>query len=47
MDRRLLVEVEGLHADVIAGATASYQTALTGHPSINVLWDRVRGKGSR
>ena len=46
MDRRLLIEVEGLRADAIAGTTASYRTALTGHPSINVLWDRVRGRGS-
>ena len=44
MDRRLLHEVDGLRADVLSGAAASYQTALAGRSSINVLWDRVRGK---
>lgn len=44
MDRRLLVEVDGLHTDVISGTTALYQTALAGRSSINVVWDRVRGK---
>ena len=44
MDRRLLREVEGLRQDVIAGATTGYRTALAGRASINVLWDRVRGK---
>ena len=44
MDRRLLDEVEGLRADVLSGATARYETALAGRSSINVLWDRLRGK---
>lgn len=47
MDRRLLHEVDGLRQDVIAGATTGYQTALAGRTSINVLWDRVRGKATR
>ncbi len=44
MDRRLLTEVDSLREDVIAGITASYQTALVGRGSINVLWDQARGK---
>lgn len=44
MDRRLLAEVEALRADVLSGATVRYATALAGRSSVNVLWDRVRGK---
>ena len=44
MDRRLLHEVDGLRDDALSGATRGYETALAGRPSINVLWDRVRGK---
>lgn len=44
MDERLLAEIEGLHADIISGAAANYHTILAGRPSVNVLWDRVRGK---
>ncbi len=44
MDRRLLDEVEGLRADVLDGTSACYATALAGRASVNVLWDRLRGK---
>lgn len=44
MDRRLLDEVESLRDDTLSGATARYETALAGRSSVNVLWDRLRGK---
>lgn len=44
MDERLEREMNTLHDDWISGTTANYQTILTGHASINVMWDRVRGK---
>ncbi len=44
MDDRLLAEVDQLRDDVIDGRTDHYTTALGGRSSINVLWDRVRGK---
>ncbi len=43
MDRRLVEQVDQLHADVISGAMTAYTTALPGRTSINVWWDRVRG----
>ncbi len=46
MDRRLLAEVDQLHADVNSGAVDDYATVMTGRPSVNVLWDRVRGKAA-
>lgn len=47
MDRRLFCEVEQLHADTIDGTTAHYRTILQGRASVNVVWDRVRGKRRR
>ncbi len=44
MDARLLCEVDALHEDVISGATTQYQTVLQGRSSVNVVWDRVRGR---
>ena len=44
MDRRLLAEVDALRDDLLSGATTTYQTALAGRASINVWWDRIRGK---
>lgn len=44
MDRRLLDEVDGLRLDTLNGATKAYRTVMAGIPSVNVLWDRVRGK---
>ena len=43
MDRRLVEQVDRLHADVIAGMTGTYATTLRGRTSVNVWWDRVRG----
>jgi hypothetical protein len=44
MDQRLLHEVDALHDDLNSGAVEGYATALRGQQSINVWWDRVRGK---
>jgi len=44
MDRRLLEEVNGLRDDVLNQTTTDYTTVLAGHSSVNVLWDRVRGR---
>jgi len=43
MDRRLVEQLDHLHADVISGATTAYTTALRGRTSIDAWWDRVRG----
>lgn len=45
LDRRLLHEVDALRDDFLAGRTDDYATLLHGMPSVNVLWDRLRGKG--
>lgn len=43
MDARLEHAMDALRADVLNGTTASYRTILAGRPSVNVVWDRVRG----
>jgi 1-acyl-sn-glycerol-3-phosphate acyltransferase len=44
MDQRLLNEMDALRDDVLSGATAGYRTILKGRESVNVVWDRVRGR---
>jgi len=46
MDARLERELDALRDDAIAGRSASYRTILRGRQSINVVWDRIRGKES-
>ncbi len=44
MDQRLLTEMDALREDFLSGATTTYRTILQGRESINVVWDRVRGR---
>ncbi len=43
MDERLQREMDALHDDIASGAIDDYQTIFRGRPSVNVVWDRVRG----
>ena len=46
MDQRLERELDALRDDAVDGAVAAYRTILRGRQSVNVVWDRVRGKRS-
>lgn len=47
MDQRLERELEALHCDVVEGRSAAYRTILRGRSSVNVVWDRVRGRNDQ